>query len=67
MQQSLHKMENDLKEARRERDKTLQQLNRLKQHLLEKVYAFTFFFIGGHHEKSMSSNKEIVLLYNPAY
>ncbi|KAL8495090.1 hypothetical protein ACS0TY_019306 [Phlomoides rotata] len=36
MQRSLHKLENDLKEAHRERDKTLQQLNRLKQHLLEK-------------------------------
>lgn len=46
MQRSLHKLENDLKEAHRERDKTLQQLNRLKQHLLEKVYAFTIFLIG---------------------
>ncbi|GER57411.1 Golgin candidate [Striga asiatica] len=36
MQQSLRKLENDLKEASRERDKALYELNRLKQHLLEK-------------------------------
>ncbi|KAH6829972.1 golgin putative 4 [Perilla frutescens var. hirtella] len=36
MQKSLHKLENDLKEARRQREKALQELNRLKQHLLEK-------------------------------
>lgn len=34
---SLKKMENDLKEAWQERDKALQELTRLKQHLLEKV------------------------------
>lgn len=34
---SLQKMENDLKEACQERDKALQELTRLKQHLLEKV------------------------------
>lgn len=37
MEQSLEKLEKDLKEACRQRDKALQQLNRLKQHLLEKV------------------------------
>ncbi|KAK6153220.1 hypothetical protein DH2020_012859 [Rehmannia glutinosa] len=36
LQQSLRKLEKDLKETRHERDKALQQLNRLKQHLLEK-------------------------------
>ncbi|KAL6495538.1 hypothetical protein OROGR_030101 [Orobanche gracilis] len=36
MQESLHKLERDLKEACRERDKVLHELNRLKQHLLEK-------------------------------
>ncbi|KAL6569570.1 hypothetical protein OROMI_014084 [Orobanche minor] len=36
MQESLHKLERDLKEAFRERDKVLHELNRLKQHLLEK-------------------------------
>ncbi|KAL3829700.1 hypothetical protein ACJIZ3_018502 [Penstemon smallii] len=36
MQQSLQKLEKDLKETLRERDKALQGLNRLKQHLLEK-------------------------------
>lgn len=45
MQKSLHKLETDLKEARQQRDKALQGLNRLKQHLLEKVYPFSPFFI----------------------
>ncbi|GFP91468.1 golgin candidate 4 [Phtheirospermum japonicum] len=36
MQQSLRKLEKELKEACRERDKALNGLNRLKQHLLEK-------------------------------
>lgn len=36
MESSLQKMEKDLKETSRQRDKALQQLNRLKQHLLEK-------------------------------
>ncbi|CAM8997760.1 unnamed protein product [Rhodiola kirilowii] len=36
MERSLQMLEKDLKEARKERDKALQQLNRLKQHLLEK-------------------------------
>ncbi|KAA3462223.1 golgin candidate 4-like [Gossypium australe] len=36
MELSLHQMEKDLKETCRERDKALQELNRLKQHLLEK-------------------------------
>lgn len=34
---SLQKFEKDLKEACQERDKALQELKRLKQHLLEKV------------------------------
>ncbi|KAL6507219.1 hypothetical protein OROHE_022118 [Orobanche hederae] len=36
MQESLHKLERDLKEACGERDKVLHELNRLKQHLLQK-------------------------------
>ncbi|XP_057780383.1 golgin candidate 4-like [Salvia miltiorrhiza] len=36
MQKSMLKLENDLKEARLQKDKALQELNRLKQHLLEK-------------------------------
>ncbi|KAG6430193.1 hypothetical protein SASPL_108255 [Salvia splendens] len=36
MQKSLHKLENELKEARMQKDKALQELNRLKQHLLDK-------------------------------
>nr|GEX39281.1 hypothetical protein [Tanacetum cinerariifolium] len=36
MESSLQKLEKDLKETSREKDKALQQLNRLKQHLLEK-------------------------------
>ncbi|KAG2725401.1 hypothetical protein I3760_01G064400 [Carya illinoinensis] len=36
MEQSLEKLDKDLKETRQERDKALQQLARLKQHLLEK-------------------------------
>ncbi|XP_047960239.1 golgin candidate 4 isoform X2 [Salvia hispanica] len=38
MRKSLHKLENDLKEARMQKDKALQELNRLKQHLLDKEY-----------------------------
>lgn len=41
MLQSLQKLEKDLKETREERDKALQGLNRLKQHLLEKVCHFS--------------------------
>lgn len=37
MELSLQKLEKELKEVRRERDKALQELSRLKQHLLEKV------------------------------
>ncbi|XP_019190698.1 PREDICTED: golgin candidate 4-like isoform X3 [Ipomoea nil] len=36
MEKSLQKLENDLNEMCKERDKALQELNRLKQHLLEK-------------------------------
>ncbi|KAJ8433652.1 hypothetical protein Cgig2_002323 [Carnegiea gigantea] len=36
LEQSLHKVEKDLKETRKERDKALQELARLKQHLLDK-------------------------------
>ncbi|KAG6427181.1 hypothetical protein SASPL_111421 [Salvia splendens] len=36
MQKSLHKLENDLKQACMQKDKALQELNRLKQHLLDK-------------------------------
>ncbi|KAF7801277.1 golgin candidate 3-like isoform X1 [Senna tora] len=36
MERSLQKLTKDLKETQRERDKALQQLTRLKQHLLEK-------------------------------
>lgn len=37
MEKSFQKMEKDLKETAQQRDKALQQLNRLKQHLLQKV------------------------------
>lgn len=37
MEKSSQKLETDLKETRRERDKARQELKRLKQHLLEKV------------------------------
>lgn len=37
MEQSLQKLEKDLKETCSERDKALQELTRLKQHLIEKV------------------------------
>lgn len=37
MESSLRKLTRDLKDACREKEKALQQLNRLKQHLLEKV------------------------------
>lgn len=42
MELSLQKLDKDLKETRSERDKALQELARLKQHLLEKV-AFQYF------------------------
>lgn len=38
MELSLQKFDSDLKVARHERDKALQELKRLKQHLLEKVH-----------------------------
>lgn len=40
MERSLQKLSKDLQETQRERDKALQQLARLKQHLLEKVFFF---------------------------
>ena len=46
MRKSLHKLENDLKEARMQKDKALQELNRLKQHLLDKVRLIFNFSIG---------------------
>ena len=41
LEQSLQKVEKDLKETRKERDKALQELARLKQHLLDKVSSGT--------------------------
>ena len=43
MELSLQKLDKDLKETRRERDKALQELGRLKQHLLEKVTCLKVF------------------------
>jgi len=37
MEMSLQKLSNDLKKTQQERDKAVQELTRLKQHLLEKV------------------------------
>lgn len=37
MELALQKLEKDFQETRSERDKALQELTRLKQHLLEKV------------------------------
>lgn len=37
MELSLQKLDKEIKETQRERDKALQELARLKQHLLEKV------------------------------
>lgn len=52
MELSLKKLEKELKEAHRLRDKALQELNRLKKHLLDKVFVasvmltmFTAFFL----------------------
>lgn len=42
---SLQKLEKDLNETRGQRDKALQELNRLKQHLLEKVNVVVFLFL----------------------
>lgn len=42
MEQSLQKLEEDLKETRSERDKALHELTRLKQHLLEKVISRSY-------------------------
>ena len=40
MERSLQKLSKDLKDTKRERDKAVQELTRLKQHLLEKVSFF---------------------------
>lgn len=37
MEKTMRKLEKDLNEARQKRDKALQELNRLKKHLLDKV------------------------------
>lgn len=37
IEQTMRKLEKDLNEARQQRDKALQELNRLKKHLLDKV------------------------------
>lgn len=42
MESSMRKMARDLKDACREKEKALQQLNRLKQHLLDKVVHILF-------------------------
>lgn len=47
MEVDLQKLNDDLKETRRARDKAVQELARLKQHLLEKVaYLLVFYFVG---------------------
>lgn len=49
MAKSLLKLDTELKETCRERDKALQELARLKQHLLEKVqYHVNVYFIAVH-------------------
>ena len=45
MELSLQKIDSELKVARQERDKALQELKRLKQHLLEKVHLFQISLI----------------------
>lgn len=46
LQQSLQKLEKSLEEACRERDKAKKELNRLKQHLLDKVaWQMSFLFL----------------------
>ena len=40
MERSLQNLSKDLKETQQDRDKVVQELNRLKQHLLEKVLFF---------------------------
>lgn len=40
MERSLQKLSKDLKETQQDRDKVVQELKRLKQHLLEKVLFF---------------------------
>ena len=42
LERSLHKLSKELKETQNERNKAVQELTRLKQHLLEKV-SFYFF------------------------
>lgn len=44
LERSLHKLSKELKETQNERNKAVQELTRLKQHLLEKVSFFTLFF-----------------------
>lgn len=44
MERSLQKLSKDLKATQRDRDKALQELSRLKQHLLEKVIYFMSLF-----------------------
>jgi hypothetical protein len=44
MEISLQKMSDDLKKTQQEKDKAVQELTRLKQHLLEKVL-FIYLFI----------------------
>lgn len=44
MELSLQNLDKDLKETRHERDKALQELTRLKQHLLEKVTCLLLFY-----------------------
>lgn len=43
MEISLQKLSKDLKETQREKDKAVQELTRLKQHLLEKVLCLLYF------------------------
>lgn len=45
MSLTIHTLEEALKETRKERDKTLHQLDRLKQHLLDKVLLFLLLII----------------------
>lgn len=62
MQQSLLKLEKDFKEATQERDKALQQLNRLKQHLLEKVSLCLHFLLYNYEVVRLKMVKSFIIL-----
>jgi len=57
MELSMHQLKENLEHTSRERDKALQELDRLKQHILDKVICFNLLLLASYPFYSYCSSK----------